>query len=159
MNGAPGTVHSPSTWWPEMFRPGKGTKRTPNQVCALVEYPKPEPEQLRPGKCVKHSVCFGQFPCRATCSLSSVDLVSTCRGELGLTQCGPYTMSTPHTHEWCLFAVFLPPHNTTEQVSLNKWPPSPLCVRVETRHWRDLQNRGSQNKEEGTTLEVTGATH
>ena len=38
-----------------------------------------------------------------------------------------------------LFAVFLPPHNTAEQMSLNKWPPLPPYVRVEIRHWRDLQ--------------------
>ena len=33
-----GTVHLPSIWSPELLRPGKGTKHTPNQVCALVEY-------------------------------------------------------------------------------------------------------------------------
>ena len=39
------------------------------------------------------------------------------RCEQGQTQCGQDTMST---HQWYLFAVFLPPHITTEQVSLNK---------------------------------------
>ena len=33
-------VHSPSTWSLELFRPGKGTKRRPNPVCAFVEYPR-----------------------------------------------------------------------------------------------------------------------
>ena len=55
----------------------------------------------------------------------------------------PYTVSTPHTCQWYFFAVFLPPHNTTEQVSLNKWPPSVPCARVEIR----LANKGSQNKQ------------
>ena len=30
---------SPSTWSPELLRPGKSTKLRPNQVCAFVEYP------------------------------------------------------------------------------------------------------------------------
>ena len=48
------------------------------------------------------------------------------RSEQGQTQCSWNTLSTPHTHQGYLFAVFLPPHSTTEQVSLNKWPPRPL---------------------------------
>ena len=35
-----GRVCSPSPWSPELLRPGKGTKRRPNQVCAFVEYPR-----------------------------------------------------------------------------------------------------------------------
>ena len=55
-------------------------------------------------------------------SLSGLDLGSGC--SLGLWQppCGPSTMSALHTCLWCLFAVFLSLHSTTEQVSLNKWP-------------------------------------
>ena len=59
------------------------------------------------------------------------------RREWGQTQCGRDTVSTPHTCQWHMFAVFLPPHSTTEQVSLKKWPPSSPCVRAEIRHWRD----------------------
>ena len=59
--------------------------------------------------------------------------------ELGQTQCGPNTASPPNTCQRYLFAVFLPPHNTTKQVSLNNWPPSPPCDRVEIRHWGDLE--------------------
>ena len=87
----------------------------------------PEPEQLTPGKCMKCRAHFGQYPCRATWSLSSVDQESTYSCELGQTQCGPYTKVTPHTYQWYLFMVFLPPHNTSEQVSLNKSSPSPPC--------------------------------
>ena len=80
--------------------------------------------------------------------------------ELGQTHCGPYTASTPHTHQWYLFAVFLPPHSTTEQVRLNKWPPSPACVRVAIRQWRDLQTDETKiNKEAGAALEMTGETY
>ena len=35
-----GRLCSPSIWSPEVLRPGKGTKREPNQVCAFEEYPK-----------------------------------------------------------------------------------------------------------------------
>ena len=49
------------------------------------------------------------------------------------TQCGRDTASTRQCY---LFAESLPPHSTTEQVSLKKCPPWPPCVRVEIRHWR-----------------------
>ena len=78
--------------------------------------------------------------------------------ELEQSQCGPHTASTPHTRQWYLFAMFLPPHSTIEQVSLNKWPPSSPCVKVEIRHWRDLQTEEAKINKEGTALEVTGAT-
>ena len=70
--------------------------------------------------------------------------------EWGQTQWGWNTGSTPHTRQWYLFAVFLPPHSTTEQVSLEKWPPLLPGVRAEVRHWRDQQredakiNRGNR---------------
>ena len=54
-------------------------------------------------------------------------------------QCGPPTVSTPHTCQRCLSAGSLPLHSTVEQVSLNKWPLSPPRVRAEIRHWRVLQ--------------------
>ena len=40
--------------------------------------------------------------------------------ERGQSQCGRDTVSTPHTCQWYLFAVFLSPCSTTEQVRLNK---------------------------------------
>ena len=128
--------------------PGKGSKRRPNQSAPLWSTREPEPEQLRPGKCMQPRARFGRFPCRATWSLSSVDQEST-HCELGQTQSGLYTTRTPHTCQWYLLAVFLPHCSTTEQMSLNKWPPSPPCVRAEIRRWRDLQteeakrNRGN----------------
>jgi len=130
-HGPPRTVHSPSTWSLELLGPGKGTKLTPNRVCAL----------------------------QTTLGLSSVGPESTRHLGLWQTQCGSYAVSTPHICQQYLFVVFLHLHNTIEQVSLNKWPPSLPCVRAEIRHGRDLQTQEAEiNKEEGTALEVTGAT-
>ena len=137
-HGPPGTVHSPSTWSPELLGPGKYIK------------------------CKAH---LGQCPCRAPRSLSIVDPGSTCCLGLGQTQCGPYTANTPHKCQWNLFRESLPPQNTTEQVSLNKWPHLPPVSgwKLDTE---ETVNRGSpphpwgkkKNKEAGTTLEVTGKT-
>ena len=116
-----------------------------------------EPDGLRPGKRMKCRSHFRQCPCRAPWSLSSIDLGSTCYLELWQTQCGPYTAGTPHTHQQYLFAVSLPPHSTTEQVSLNEWPPLLPCVR-ESQTLKRLANRGDRNKEGENALEVTGVT-
>ena len=70
--------------------------------------------------------------------------------EWGQTQCG---WDTASTHQCYLLAVSLPPHSTTEQVSLKKVSTTaPPCVREKIRHWRDQQ---TEAKTEGTTLEVT----
>ena len=106
-------------------------------------------------KCRAH---LGQCPCRTHWSLSCVDSGSTCRLGLWQTQCGPSTASTPHTCQQYLFAVSLPPHNTTEQVSLNKWPPLSPCFREEIRHWRDLQTEEAKINKGRTAMEVTVAT-
>ena len=107
-----------------------------------------EPEQLRPGKCMKCRAWFGQHPCRA--GFSNLELEQCRPGKYTLPWTGAnpvwsiYTASILCTHQWYVFAVLLPPHNRTEQVSLNKWPPLPSCVRVEIRHWRDLQTEESK---------------
>ena len=115
-----------------------------------------EPEQLKAGKCTKHSVHLGQCPCKACWSLSSVDLGSTCCLGLWQTQCGASTVSSLHTCQQSLFAVPLPPYSTAEQVSLNEWPCLPPCVRGEVRHLQTEEAKIS--KEGGTTLEMTDAT-
>ena len=125
---------------------GRAQNTCPTKSMPLWSTWEPEPEQLRPAKCTQPKAHFGWCPCRAPWSLSSVDQESTCCLELGQTQCGPYTASTPHTHQWYFFAVFLPRHNTAEQVSLHKWSPSLPCVRVEIRHWRDLQTKKAKIK-------------
>lgn len=49
-----------------------------------------------------------------------------------------YCEHTPHISVVFIF-MSLPLHNTTEQVSPNKWLLLPPHVRVEIRHRRDLQ--------------------
>ena len=71
-----------------------------------------EPERLRPRECTKARAHVGQYPCRASRSLSSVDPGSTCCLGLWQTHCGPSTASTTH-----ILAVFIcsvpssPQHN------------------------------------------------
>ena len=77
-----------------------------------------EPEQFRPGK---HT-----------------------RREQGQTQCG---QDTANTLQCNMFAAFLPPHSTTEQVSLKECPPLPPCVRGEIRDWQT-----EEAKTEGTEV-------
>ena len=73
--------------------------------------------------------------------------------ERGQAHCGWDTASTRQCY---LFAASLPPHSATEQVSLKESVHhSPLCVRVEIRHWRDQQTE--EAKTEGTALKVAGA--
>ena len=159
MHGPPGTVHSPSTQLALRVTQSWERHKTHSPSGSVPLQSTPEPEQPRPGKCTKCRAHLGQCPCRAPWSLSRVDPGSTRRLGLRQTQCGPSTASTPHTGQWCLFAVSLPPHNTTKQVSLNKWPPSPPCIRAEIRHGRELKTEEVKiNKEGGTTMEVTSAT-
>ena len=115
---------------------GKAQNPGPTESASLWSTREPELERLRPGKRT-------QLKAR---SLQSSQEPEQCRRgkhtrrERGQTQCGPDSAaSTPHTRQWYLFVVPLPPYSTTEQANLNKRPPPPTCVRVEIRHWRDLQ--------------------
>ena len=63
-----------------------------------------------------------------------------------------------HANDICLQNSSL--HKITEQVSLNKWPPSSPGVRSEIRHWRNLQTEEAEiNKEEGMALEMTSTSY
>ena len=140
---------------------GSDLERAQN-TCPIESVPlwstrEPEPEWLRPGKCMQRRAHFGS-------ARQSTLEPEQCRPRkhtplwTGANPVWSYTASTPHTDQRYLFPVFLPPHNTTEQVNLNKWPPLPPCVRVEIRHGSDLQTEETKiNKEEGTTLKVPGA--
>ena len=118
MQGPPGTVRLPTTQLPEQFGPGRSQNPQPIWVCALAKTR--EPEQLRPGKYMKHKVHLGQCHCRAPWSLSSVDPGNSCCLGLWQAQCGPSTVSTLHTCQRNLFVVTISLHSTTEQVSLNE---------------------------------------
>ena len=60
-----------------LWRRQRAQNTSPPKSVPLRSTQEPEPEQLRPGKCTKLRAHFGQFPCRATWSLSSVDQEST----------------------------------------------------------------------------------
>ena len=109
---------------------GRAQNADPTASAPLWSTPEPEPEQLRPGKGTQPRGHFGQFPCRATWSLSSG---KHRRRELVQTQCDRHCERSPHTPVEGACGG-LPAHSTTEQVSLNKRPPSPPCVRAEIRH-------------------------
>ena len=99
---------------------GRAQNACPTNSVPLWNIQEPEPEQLRPGKCTKPRACFGQIPCRGTWSLSSVDQESICTVSWGKPNVVHTLQALPNTHQGYLFAVFHPPHSTTEQVSLNK---------------------------------------
>ena len=76
--------------------------------------------------------------------------------EWGQTQCGWGTASTRQCY---LQHPSVPPNSATEQVSLKNKQKKiilhhPLCVRAETRHWRDQQT--VEDITEGTALEAKG---
>ena len=107
----PRTVRSPSTWLPELLGPGKGTNTRPTESVPLWSTPEtePEPEQLRPGKCMKPRAHFEQFPCRATWSLSSVDRESTCAMSWGKPSVVHRLLAFPtHASDICLQCSSLP---------------------------------------------------
>ena len=56
---------------------GRAQNTGPTESAPLWGTREPEPEWCRPGKCTQPRACFGQFPCRATWSLGSVDREST----------------------------------------------------------------------------------
>ena len=107
--------------------------------CALVVHL--EPERLGSGKCTRRMAHLGLCPHGTPESLRSLDLGSTCH--LGLWQPSViYPLWALPTHAssiFFFFSVSFPLQSTAEQVSSNKWPLSPPHVRVEIRHWRDLQ--------------------
>ena len=95
---------------------GRAQNASPTESVPLWSTWEPEPEQLRPGKCMKLGARFGQFPCRATWSLSSVDRETT----RAVSWSKPSVVHTlwalpTHASDICLQCSSLP---TTQ---LNKW--------------------------------------
>ena len=144
--------HLPNTSSPELLGPGKGTKRRPNRVCTSEDYPSAwilSGLDLA-GACSPGLALDGSRQSNLEPELCGQGGHPRC--ERGQAQCGWDTVSTCQCY---LFAVSLPPHSATLQVSLKKCPPPPPCVRAETRHWRHQQTEEAET--EGTPLEVTGA--
>ena len=69
-------------------------------------------------------------PSWSTQELERLDLRSAHHLGLWETLCCPFTTRAPHKSQGYLFAVFLPLHNTTEQVTLNKGLQSPLPIKA-----------------------------
>ena len=74
---SPGAVHLPSTWCLSCSNLGRAQNACPTESVSLQSTQESETEQLRPWKCTKCSAGFGQYPCRAPWSLSSIDPEST----------------------------------------------------------------------------------
>ena len=47
---------------PELLSPGKGTKCSPNRICASEGYTSTEPGRLRPGRCMQPRAGLRRFP-------------------------------------------------------------------------------------------------
>ena len=95
---------------------GKAQNAHPTKSVPLWSTREPEPEWLRPGKCMKCWVCSGQHPCRANWSLSNVHRESTRSMSWGKPSMVHTLQALPtHASEICLQCSSLP---TTQ---LNKW--------------------------------------
>ena len=113
-------------------------------------------EWLGPGKGSKRPAYLGLCPCVTPKNLSGLNLRSAktageclCRACWKLDYGNPYVIQPlralpTHTSNVCLLEITLSFHRTIEQVSLSKWPPSPPCIRVEIRQWRDLQTEDAK---------------
>ena len=131
---------------------GRAQNAGPTESVPLRTIRVPEPEWLRPGRCKKPRAGLGRFRW-SNLEPEQCGQGGYMRHEREQAQCGWDTASTRQCY---LFAASLPPHSTTEQVSLKKSVHHhPLCVREEIRHWQDQQTE--EAKTEGTALEVTGA--
>ena len=112
---------------------GRAQNTGPTESVPLRTTGVPEPEWLRPGKCIQPRAGLRQFP-ESNLEPKQCIQGKHARHKQGQTQCGQDTVSTRQCY---LFAASLPPHSATEQVSLNKKKSvhhCPLCVRVGTRH-------------------------
>ena len=128
---------------------GRAQNAGPIESVPLRTTQVPEPERLRPGKCIQPRAGLGQFraeqPRAWAVWAGRAHALWVGAGAVFLRHC---------EHMPVLFLCSVPPspqHDWT--VSLKKCPPPPPCFRVEIRHWRDQQTE--EAKTEGTPLEVT----
>ena len=88
---------------------GRAQNAGPTKYVPLWSTREPEPEKLRPGKCMQPRARFRQFPCRATWSLSSVDRESTGAMNGGKPNVVPTMRALPtHASDICLQRSSLP---------------------------------------------------
>ena len=94
---------------PELLGPGKGTERSPSQICASEGCLSAEPERLGPGKCTQPRAGPRRFPAEHH-SPGAVCVPREGTGQAGLRHC---------VHTTVLFVYSIPPsHSATELVSL-----------------------------------------
>ena len=130
---------------------GRAQNAGPMESAPLRTTRVPEPEWLRPGRCMQPRAGLRRFLAEQHRAWAMWAGGCTCR-EWRQAQCGWDTASTRQCY---LSTTSLPPHSATEQVSLKESVHHlPLCVRAEIRHWRDQQTE--EAKTEGIALEVTG---
>ena len=88
---------------------GRAQNAGPTESVPLWSTREPEPEQLRPGKCMQPRAHFRQFPCRATWSLSSVDWENTHAVNGGKPSVAKTLRALPtHASDICLQCSSLP---------------------------------------------------
>ena len=118
----------------------------PTKSAPLWSTRKPEPEWLRPGKCMHTRACIRQFPAEQP----RVWAVQTGKAHMPWAGANPVWLKHSN-HMPVIFVCSVltsPQHDWTSEPKKSDHH-SPPCVRVEIRHWRDQQreeakiNRGN----------------
>ena len=135
--------HSPNTSSPELLRYGKGIKLRPSKSVPLRTTWVPEPERLRPGRCMRP---------RASLRWSLAEQPRAWAGWTGRAHvpwagAGPVWLSHCE-HTPVLFVCRVPPSPQSDWTSEPKKSVHhrPLWVRAEIRHWRDQQTEEAKQK-------------
>ena len=132
---------------------GRAQNAGPKESVLLKTTLVPEPERLGPGRCMQPRAGLGLFPAEQPRAWTAW------AGRLHAPWAGADPVWLRHwEHTPVLFAASLPPSQQRYWTSEPKKKKSilhhPLCVRAETRHWRDQQTVEAIT--EGSALEATG---
>ena len=106
----------PNTSSPELLDLGRAQNAGPTESVPLRTTRVPEPEWLRPGRCMQPRAGLRRFR-RSNLEPEQCGQGGHTHGERGQAQYGQDMVSTRQCY---LFAASLPPHSATEQVSLKK---------------------------------------
>jgi len=131
---------------------GRAQHTGPTESAPLRTTWVPEPEWLRPGRCMQPRASLWWFPVEQPRAWA----VWAWRVHRQWAGAGPVWLRHCE-HTPVLFVCSVPPSPQRDWTSEPKKSVHhcPYCVRAEIRHWRDQQTE--EAKTEGTTLEVTGA--
>ena len=130
---------------------GRAQNAGPTESAPLRTTRVPEPEWLRPGRCMQPRAGLGRFLAEQPRAWAVWE------GRAHELWAGAVPVWLRHCeHTPVLFVCSVPPSPqcdwTSEPKKVSTTAP---CVRAEIRHWRDQQTE--EVKTEGTALEVTGA--